>query len=150
MKQGDILKWVLIAGAAYLVYRYLSQSGLFSGFAQPAPVEPKPEPKQIAAPAEVVNPQKVTVTAESLLAYAKPNMPADWDQKMTISQWNWVVSKMTGTDQQTDLSFGESVPDPVTVQDYMSRRVRAGISGVETKLDFSHLAELLPVNSWSN
>jgi hypothetical protein len=29
MKTGDILKWVLIAGAAYLVYRYLNEQGYF-------------------------------------------------------------------------------------------------------------------------
>lgn len=146
MKQSDILKYVLIAGAVYLVYKYLSQSGLFTGLTQqPALPAPAPEVKQIAAPAS----QKVAVTTQSLLAFVKPTRPPDWDGKATISEWNWYVSKMTGTIQQTDLSFGESVPDPVTVDDYMARRVKAGISGMSGRLDFSGLAALLPASNWS-
>ena len=150
MKTGDIFKYVLIAGAVYLVYKYLSQSGLFAGFTgeQPAvvPAQPAAEIKQIAAPAS----QQASVTTQSLLAFVKPTRPPDWDGKATISEWNWYVSKMTNTIQQTDLSFGESVPDPVTVDDYMARRVKAGISGLgEARLDFSRLAQLLPASNWS-
>jgi hypothetical protein len=149
MKQGDILKYALIAVAIYLGYKYLSQSGLFSGFGeQPAlpPAQPVAETKQIAAPAS----QKASVTTQSLLAFVKPTRPPDWDGKATISEWNWYVSKMTNTIQQTDLSFGESVPDPVTVDDYLARRVKAGISGVDSnRLDFSGLAALLPSSNWS-
>ena len=130
MKTEDIIKWVLDRWAVYLVYRYLSQSDLFGGLTQPALPAPQPvvstPPAQIAAPES----QKVSVTTKSLLDYVKPKQPADWDGKLTISQWNWYVSKMTGTIQQTDLSFGEDVPDPVSVDDYMARRVRAGISGL--------------------
>jgi hypothetical protein len=161
VKTEDILKWVLIAGAAYLVYRYLSQSGLFSGLtAQPAlpaassaavttTAEPVAQPVA-ALPAPSASTQKVAITAQALLAFAGtqswPNKPVNWDGKLTISQWNYMVSQMTGVDQQTDLSFGLSVPDPVTVDDYMARRVKAGISG----LGALRLAELLPpVNAWS-
>jgi hypothetical protein len=146
MKTEDIIKYALIAGAVFLVYRYLSQSGLFTGFTEPAlpPAQPAVEVKQIEAPAS----QKASVTTQSLLAFVKPTRPPDWDGKATISEWNWYVSKMTGTIQQTDLSFGESVPDPVTVDDYLARRVKAGISGVN-RLDFSGLAALLPSSNWS-
>jgi hypothetical protein len=147
MKTEDIIKYVLIIGAIYLGYKYLSQSGLFAGFGeQPAlpPARPEVEVKQIEAPAS----QKVAVTTQSLLAFVKPTRPPNWDGKATISEWNWYVSKMTNTIQQTDLSFGESVPDPVTVDDYMARRIKAGISGVN-RLDFSGLAALLPSTNWS-
>ena len=143
MKSGDIIKYVGIAVAIYLVYRYFSESGLFTGLNAPAQPAPAPQPSAtVVAP----NPQKVSVTAESLTSAAKASMGASWDGKLTISQWNWFTSKITGTDQQTDLSFGVDVPEPVTVQDYMARRVKAGISGI----DFSGLAKLLPpVNSWA-
>ena len=39
MNTGSLMKWVLIAGAAYLVYRYLDQQGYF-GTELPAPAQP--------------------------------------------------------------------------------------------------------------
>ncbi len=152
MDKNQIIKWVLIAGAAYLVYRYLqnlqTQKAIASG---EQTTQPTPQPGAGVAPANTVaapspsapSPSSAVeirrqdfvpvgdLSADKLYDYAKGRMEANWDGTLTISQWNWMVSQMTGTDQQTDLSFGVDVPGPVTVGNYLSRRVQAGISGMD-------------------
>ena len=40
MKTEDLIKWALIAGAAYMVYRYLAQSGIFNALLPGAALQP--------------------------------------------------------------------------------------------------------------
>lgn len=150
MDKNQIIKWVLIAGAAYLVYRYLQTQGILGGQPKQLPAGDT-QPGTSVAPGTTVAasttgqatpPGAIEVrrqdivpltdlSSDKLYDYAKGRMEADWDGKLTISQWNWMVSQMTHTDQQTDLSFGADVPQPVTVGDYLSRRVQGGISGMD-------------------
>ena len=132
----DVLKWILIAGALYLVYRWYqaqqaqqAQQAVASGTAPEAGQAPStstslaiPERRQDFVPL-------VDLSANKLHDYARSRMGAGWDGTLNLSEWNWMVSQMTGTDQQTDLSFG-SDPGRITAADYLSRRVQAGISGL--------------------
>jgi hypothetical protein len=45
-----------------------------------------------------------------------------------VSEWNWMVSNLTGVDQQQDLGGG---PDPIYAEEYLGLRKTAGISGVD-------------------
>jgi len=135
----DALKWILIAGALYLVYRWYqaqqAQQSVASGTAPEAGEQPAagqapststslaiPERRQDFVPL-------ADLSANKLHDYARSRMGAGWDGTLNLSEWNWMVSQMTGTDQQTDLSFG-SDPGQITAADYLSRRVQAGISGL--------------------
>jgi hypothetical protein len=52
MDKNAIIKWVLIAGAAYLVYRYLDAQGFFG---TAAPALPTPQPGQTVAQAQITD-----------------------------------------------------------------------------------------------
>ncbi len=131
MNKDDLMKWLLIAGAAYLVYRFLQAQA--QAKAKAAEVGETPPAKELP-PADKV-PDKpagfAEVKRDALIAFAKGRMGEGWEGLLTISQWNWMVSQMTKVEQQTDLSFGEDVTNPVSVDDYLARRARAGISGLE-------------------
>lgn len=125
MNKNDIIKWVLIAGAAYLVYRYLQGQGMLGGKPQ-AEIAPGEKTEEKAAlpppPAEFVD-----ITADKLQAYATSRMPPTWDGRLTISEWNWMTSQMTGKQQTTTLPGGS---EPIYVAEYLALRKGAGISGL--------------------
>jgi hypothetical protein len=121
MKTQDIIKWVAIAGAAYLVFRYLQAQGMLGGAA--------PKPKVIEPPKDVpkMPADFAAVTRDALYAHAQSRMPAAWDGRLTVSEWNWMVSSLTGVQQQRDLPGGA---DPIYAEDYLALRKTAGISGL--------------------
>jgi hypothetical protein len=125
MKSSEIIKWVAIAGAAYLVFRYLQTQGMLGG--QPKPQEALPPGSEDAKPPE--RPKDfASVTRDSLYNFAASHMPPTWDGRLTVSEWNWMVSNLTGVDQQQDLGGG---PDPIYAEEYLGLRKTAGISGVD-------------------
>lgn len=126
MNKNDLMKWLLIAGAAYLVYRFLQTQSQAKTVETPPAKELPPADKVPEKPSGFAE-----VKRDALVAFAKGRMGETWEGLLTISQWNWMVSQMTGVEQQTDLSFGEDVPDPVSIDDYLARRAKAGISGLE-------------------
>jgi hypothetical protein len=147
MNKEDIFKYVLIAGAAYLVYRYLSQSGLFTSLtAQPAAALP--------AAATVVVPQitaaKTTPdVAQSLITAAKA---ANYDPNGLYNgyQWNYFWQRAAlynGVDiGPTELGISETSTVPLSEAVKAVNTILAtGMKG----LDFSRLAQLLPASSWS-
>ncbi len=137
MKTSDIIKWVAIAGAVYLVFRYLQTQGMLGGVpkeaaALPPGAEAQPEkPKDFAA-----------VTRDALYKYAQSRMPATWDGRLTVSEWNWMVSNLTGVEQQRDLPGGS---EPIYAEEYLTLRKTAGISGLERAFG----AYQMP-NAWAN
>lgn len=140
MKTSDIIKWVAIAGAAYLVFRYLQTQGMLGG-----------APKEAAAlpPGAEITPERpkdfASVTRDALYKHAQSRMPATWDGRLTVSEWNWMVSNLTGVEQQRDLPGGA---DPIYVEDYLALRKTAGISGISA-LKRAFGAYQMP-NAWSN
>ena len=59
MDKNTIIKWVLIGGAAYLVYRYLDAQGYFGAA---APALPTPQPGQTVAPPAQITDGSIPVT----------------------------------------------------------------------------------------
>jgi hypothetical protein len=60
MDKNAIIKWVLIAGAAYLVYRYLDSSGFFGTATTDLPAT---QPNQTVVPAQITDGSATTQTA---------------------------------------------------------------------------------------
>ena len=145
MNKEDIFKYVLIAGAAYLVYRYLSQSGLFTGLtAQPAVVVPSTtETKQITAAKTTPD------VAQSLITAAKA---ANYDPNGLFNgyQWNYFwqrASMYNGVDiGPTELGISDTATVPLSEAVTAVNKI---LSTGMKDLDFSGLAGLLPVSSWS-
>ena len=69
----------------------------------------------------------VDLTRDQIHQYAASRMPAAWDGRLTISQWNWMTSQLTGKEQQATLPGGA---EPITADEYLALRKGAGISGL--------------------
>jgi len=128
VNKNDLIKWALIAGAAYLVFRYLQAQGMLGGASTPSnqtalPGGAKAEEK----PADTPPADFVGLTRDGLHNYAISRMPPAWNGRLTISEWNWMTSHLTGKDQQATLPGG---PDPITVEEYLALRKGAGISSL--------------------
>jgi hypothetical protein len=124
MKGGGIITIVAIGGAAYLAYQYLKTQGMLGGepaVAVEAETE-KPAVEEVAKPADFA-----ALTRDQLYQYALANQGAGWDGRLTVSQWNWMTSRITGVEQQATLPGGS---DPIYAEDYLALRKTAGLSGM--------------------
>lgn len=137
MKTSDIIKWVAIAGAAYLVFRYLQTQGMLGATPKEAAALPPGAEAVSAAPKDFVS-----LTRDALYKHAQSRMPATWDGRLTVSEWNWMVSNLTGKEQQATLPGGA---DPIYVEDYLALRKTAGISGMERAFGPYQMP-----NAWAN
>lgn len=133
MNKDNMMKWVLIAAAAALVFFYLKKQGTFDslfGSSQPAEKPPvKPPVVNPQLPAGNINVAPPATAADTsirgrLLA-ASGNA-----QTMTADQWNWYYGQVTGTPQTTDLFPADDRNFQMTVDGYLSARKSAGLSGL--------------------
>jgi hypothetical protein len=124
--KGNLIVWLAIGGAGYMVYRYLQTSGLLGGAvaAKPAEEAEKPAVEQ-AKPADFA-----AISRNDLFNFAQGRSAAGWDGRLTIGEWNWMVSQKTGVEQQRDLLAGGADPGAIYAEEYLARRVTAGISGM--------------------
>ena len=120
---GGIVTVVALGGAALLVYQYLKQQGMLGG----APGAAKEEEKPAAEKAPAKPADFVTLTRDSLFQYAQQQKGAGWDGRLTISEWHWMVSKLSGVNQESILPGGDS---PIYAEEYLTLRKTAGISGM--------------------
>ena len=121
MKGGNIITFVAIGGAAYLIYQYMKTQGGEPAVAAEAETE-KPAVEEPAKPADFA-----AVTREQLYQYAQANQGAEWDGRLTVRQWNWMTSRITGVEQQATLPGGDA---PIYAEEYLSLRKTAGLSGM--------------------
>lgn len=125
--KGNLIVWLAIGGAGYLVYRYLQTSGLFEPAAE-KPAQEVEKPAVEEAPAKPAD--FAAISRNDLFNFAQAHSPAGWDGRLTISEWNWMVSQKTGVQQQRDLLAGGADPGSIWAEEYLARRVTAGISGM--------------------
>lgn len=119
-----IVTVVALGGAALLVYQYLKQQGMLGG----APAKPAEEAEKPAAEKAPAKPADfVTLTRDQLFQYAQQQKGAGWDGRLTISEWHWMVSKLSGINQESILPGGDS---PIYAEEYLAFRKTAGISGM--------------------
>lgn len=120
MKGGNIITFVAIGGAAYLIYQYMKTQGGEPAVAAKAETE-KPAVEEPNKPADFA-----ILTRDQLYQYAQANQGAGWDGRLTVSQWNWMASQISGVVQQRALGGS----DPIYAEEYLALRKTAGISGM--------------------
>jgi hypothetical protein len=154
MKGEDILKYVLIAVAAYLVYKWAQEQGyLGGGVAQPAlppGTQPAIEPPVVTTQPALAKPAPTTPpkppSVDELVNVVKAAMGPSWDGKMTVDQWNYFFAQVSGeaqgwyTQEMRTRDAGKTFP----LQDYLAMRQWALSGGVRG------LASWPVVNAWAN
>jgi len=141
VNKNNVIKWVLIAGAAYLVYRYLQSSGILGGKALPA-AEPEQEPAPTPAPATSVAPSTTVAASTTSAASISQSLTAamqeagyDPNAEYDGYQWAWFwqhSSLYNGAPLgPTELGIGqqEKVLMPVAVE--AVGRALSGLHGLE-------------------
>jgi hypothetical protein len=126
---NNAVKWLLFAGAGYLVYKYLTEQGFIGGGAaipaggdEGAGGEAGGETGGGGAAAGTMKQQ--------VFDRAKGAMGADWSGKLNADQWNHYYSAVSGVTQTADLFPPEDRGALMDVDEYFSRRSDAGLSGM--------------------
>jgi len=129
MKGNEMMKWLLIAGAVYLVYRYMQAQNAAAAPAGTPAALPAATTEVLAASETMDNKPAdfVELTRDQLHQYAASRMPPTWDGRLNASQWNWMTSQLSGKDQQATLPVGD---ETITAAEYLALRKGAGISGL--------------------
>ena len=129
MKGSNLIMWLAIGGAAFLVYGYLKKSDLLGGIMPQKPADEEEEkPGVEEAPAKPAD--FAAISRNDLFSFAQGSMGTGWDGRLSISQWNSLVSQKTGVEQQRDLLNGGVDPGAIYAEEYLARRKAAGISGM--------------------
>jgi hypothetical protein len=151
---GEIIKWVLIGGAAYFIYNAWASSQ--STAAVPPAVSPTPVGTTTgttttttstgvttSTPTTVVsgtgtNPAPATTTAQGL------TQAAGGQTQLTADEWNYYWGQVSGVPQTTDLFPAGNRDALMSVDAYLAARSAAGLS--PTLTGFSGLGAIaLPV-----
>jgi len=143
---GEIIKWVLIGGAAYFLYNAWASSQTAAAAVAPAPT-PTPAgtttsgvttttPTVVAGTGS--NPAPATTTAQGL------TNAAGGQTQLTADQWNYYWGQVSGVPQTTDLFPAGNRDALMSVDAYLAARTAAGLSA--TLSGFSGLGALpLPI-----
>jgi hypothetical protein len=104
MDKNSLIKWALIAGAAYLVYRYLVASGYLGGTAAPEvlPLTPGAQPPataQAATPLVVLSEAQITQALSDAISYNGDDPAAAYNGY----QWAWFFARSS---IYRDVNFG--------------------------------------------
>jgi hypothetical protein len=135
----DLLKWVLIAGAAYLVYRYLSQMAS-SATQQATAALPDTTGTTVPAATVVVEPgtEPVTVAASPTVAQSLSTVMRQlgYDPQGSYTGYEWAyfwerTPIYNGTAiGPTELGIGESEKAPLSVAVAAIRKILSGVAGL--------------------
>lgn len=150
MKGGDILRYALIAVAAYLLYKYAQEQGWLGGVTALPPGQPQPQPQLPPAqpqppaqppPAQPPAEPPVAVTTKDRvlqMARASGNIGT-----LTFDQWNWFYAQVTSRPGPPieDAFPGVARDTQMTVDQWW-----AGIS----QIGFSGLARWPIMSAWAN
>jgi hypothetical protein len=142
VNKNDIIKWVLIAGAAYLVYRYLDSAGYFGTAATALPAS-----QPAVAPAQITDGS--TATTQTVTAQAAPStdaiaqaliasiQAANMDPSGSYNgyQWSWFYQRTPLYKNEvigpTDMQLGQTETVPLAAAAAKIRAFLApGISGL--------------------
>jgi len=174
MDQKTIIKWALIAAAAYVVYRYVLKDGLLDKLLgtevapTPQPITPGPQP---IAPAQPVTAQP-TQPAQPAQPPAQPTI-AQTPEERTIAaaangngaallavrtarvvfnsdQWNYYRAAGGGDVPNVDLFPSGNRDYQMTIDEYLQARAAHGLTGLGGGLGrgFLDLSRMVAVNPW--
>lgn len=142
MDKNTIIKWVLIAGAAYLVYRWAVTQGYIGG----APVGNESLPLDRTVDVTTTNvvaattPTAATIAASILAAPGFYYDPAG-SNTQNAYQWNywWMRSSLTNHRDAAPMELGIDPGTQLTVDEYAQRVFNlyflpAGLSGLLERL----------------
>jgi hypothetical protein len=165
VNKGDVMKWLLIAGAAYLVYRYLQQSGFFTTAAAPAVGAPGTDAAAADAAAraaaaaaaggnaadQVVAAAAATPTIAQALAASV--QAANYDPYASYNgfQWNWFWQRTplyNGVDiGPTELGISDTATVPLAAAVTAIRSILGGVAGLASLQTL--LASPRMLSAWS-
>ena len=142
MKNEDIMKYVLGAGAVYLLYLWAEEQGWLEGILPQPQLQPPVEPPSEEVPAPPPAAPPPPPTEEDLRMVASQSFGgASWDGKANADQWNEFYSQLSGVRQTTDLFPPEDRGYRMTVGEYWQQRRQAGLGA---------LARLPVTSAWTN
>jgi hypothetical protein len=132
---GAIVKIALIGGAAYLLYRYLENSGMLDTLMGKTPALPPAQPLvTVNAPVPPVQVQKPPDAALKAMGESRSNIqtqPVSWQSwKMTADEWNWYREQATGAATTVDLFPAGNRGALMTAAQYHDARAAAGLAGL--------------------
>ena len=155
MDKNAIIKWVLIAGAAYLVYRYLDTSGFF-GTATPVLPAPQPgttPPAQItdgSTTAQTVTPPPSSSEITQSLKTAMTANGFDPNGQYGGYEWAWFW-------QRASLYNGKDIgPTELGIADTDKASLAAAVAAIQNVLSpgLAGLAALMAdrrmLSAWTN
>jgi hypothetical protein len=125
---NNAVKWLLFAGAGYLVYKYLVDQGFVGGAALPPGGDDATGGGE--AGGDAGGGAAAGTTKQRVFDRAKGAMGADWSGKLNADQWNYFYSAVSGVTQTADLFPPEDRGASMDVDEYFSRRSDAGLSGM--------------------
>lgn len=143
MNKNDLMKWLLIAGAVYLGYRYLQSSGLLAKILPGAQPGAQPDaavlpsaasPVIVATPPQIAAPVATTPTVAQALTAAMRTQGYDPQAAYNGFEWNWFWQRTpfyNGVDiGPTELGIGNT--DKVYMSDAVVaiRKIVTGVQGL--------------------
>jgi hypothetical protein len=144
VNKSDIMKWLLIAGAAYLVYRYLQQSGVFGKPQVAAGAGDGSQPdtgvgtgaaKQIEPPASTATVAQTPTIAQALTAAMKST---NYDPYADYNgyEWGWFWERTALYNGvpigPTELGISDTTKVPMSEAVNAIRKILAGVAGLDT------------------
>lgn len=145
MKGADVLKYVLIAAAAYMLYKWAQEQGWFGQPQLPGqPPGPQPQlpPGQPAQPPAQppVQPPAALTTKDRVAQAART---AGYAGTLTFDQWNYLYAEVTGRPGPAieDAFAGVPRETQMTVDQWWAGVSAAGFSG---------LARWPMMSAWAN
>jgi len=165
MDKNQLIKWALIAAAAYLIYRYVLKDGLFGGGTTPTIPTPLPGTQPVTQP-PAIPPGGTTVTTpvapairvnDALLiaaALGTPGFVADARTagvKLNSDQWNYYRAQGGGTVPNVDIFPEGDRAALMTIDQYLEARHSHGLSGLaglNGPSGWGTLARMAAVNPW--
>lgn len=164
MKKEQLIKWALIAAAAYLVYRYVLKDGLLDQLlgtgarpVTPSPGEFPAAPPQVTPPVTqppAQPPPPVQVSDADLAAAASGQTGEALARvlvsgvKLTSDQWNYYRAMGGGSVPNVDLFPEGNRGYLMTLQEYLQARLSRGLTGLGGLAGIRDLAAMVAVNPW--
>ncbi len=153
MDQKTIIKWALIAAAAYVVYKFVLKDGLLNKLLGTTATATTTTP--VVAPAPVVSAPALTTEQRTMQAAAGVNKDGsvDWVRakgiKYNSDSWNYYRGAAGLDVPNVDLFPPGNRDYQMTIDEYLQARAAKGLSGFGgLGRGFLDLSQMVAVNPW--
>lgn len=156
MDKNQLIKWALIAAAAYLIYRYVLKD-MISGTGTPVQIPPPTGGGAGTQPSPTVTPApsapRIQVNDALLMAAATgvPGFVSDARTaavRLTSDQWNYYRGQGGGDVPNVDLFPEGNRGYLMSIDEYLEARRSHGLSGLGRLFGQSALAQMAALNPW--